>query len=364
MICDEIGFWEIENMRQSEYFNKVIVSRTNATKNWKNDHFTMVQIVCISNPNGQRGVMWDLWNDNAFHRYRYCFLANPENNIEEYNYWKKKMPADEFDSVYAATFTSASGGFITLEEYKDATKHEYECKPPLTQPIYFGGDFAGEDTVSRDVDSTVLIGTTHVKHDGEDKVQVCHTHEFPLRCKKQLVYDELARFPNIAKFAYDKPGVGDSVKNDLKDKGILPEFKIESLTYSLPNKSEVYYNMKRLFEQRLIMLPNITKLQEQLLGLRFEKTDAGHIKIHHKKEAMHDDWADALANACYAAKRLRGAIPSVTPLKRNPTSETKKQKLRTLVCPECEKEGKDGYYQGYNKSGKNLERTNCPIHTD
>ena len=34
IICDEIGFWEIDGMSQAEFFYKVIMSRINETKNW------------------------------------------------------------------------------------------------------------------------------------------------------------------------------------------------------------------------------------------------------------------------------------------------------------------------------------------
>ena len=37
------------------------------------------------------------------------------------------------------------------------------------------------------------------------------------------------------------------------------------------------------------------KLKEQLLGLRFERTDGGHIKVHHASEGLHDDLADAFS---------------------------------------------------------------------
>ena len=111
LIGDEIAFWEIEGMKQIEYFNKVIRSRVLETKNWKHDYFTMGQIFCISSTNAQQGIMWDLWNDEDFHQYRYCYLANPGNTLEEYLKAKKKFTTDEFDSVFAASFSSATGGF-------------------------------------------------------------------------------------------------------------------------------------------------------------------------------------------------------------------------------------------------------------
>ena len=308
IICDEIAFWDVERMDTMTFFNTVIVSRTLETKNWKNDFFIMGQVFCISNPNGQQGVLWKLWKNPNFNQYRYNFLANPSNTLEEY--LKLKSDPDissfEFDSVYAATFSSATGGFILQQEFEDAVR-EYIVFPPENVPLYFGGDFAGEDTTTRDTDYSILIAAIREKENNKDIFRVVHLKEFPLKTKKDVIYDELLKFPDRAKFAYDKVGVGDSVRNDLIEKGILTETQIEALTYSLPNKSDVYYNMKRLFEKRRIIIPNHSKLKEQLLGLRFKLTEGGHMKkpilqVHHERSGLHDDLADALANACWAAR--------------------------------------------------------------
>ena len=323
IVCDEIGFWKIERTDPIDYFERVVISRIQETQHWKpkvngidlSEYFTMGQVFCISSTNAQQGIMWNLWKNPDYHHYRYCWLSNPLNTLERYNELRKTKPTDVFDSVYAAVFSSATGGFITAAEYDDAIQ-QYTPIPSLTVPLYFGGDVAGEDTVSRDVDSTILMGGIKIREEKIDKVKVEYSKEFPLRSKKALVYDELARFKNIAQFAYDKMGVGDSVKNDLVDRHILAEYQIEALTYSLPNKSDVYYNLKHLFEQRKIILPpGLNKLREQLLGLRFERTQGGHmtkpqIKIHHDREGLHDDWADALANFCWAAMR-GSAVPVV-----------------------------------------------------
>ena len=70
----------------------------------------------------------------------------------------------------------------------------------------------------------------------------------------------------IAKLGYDKVGVGDKMSNDLVDRGILSRYAIEVLTYSLPNKSNVYINFQTLFEQGLLEGRDIPKLKEQLFG--------------------------------------------------------------------------------------------------
>ena len=101
----------------------------------------------------------------------------------------------------------------------------------------------------------------------------------------------------------------------------------------------MYYNMKHLFEQRRVMLPDIPKLKEQLLGLRFDKTDAGHIKVHHKKEGLHDDYADALANCLYMAARYGSGLSvdfvEIPNIKKKKEKKKRKGPRRAVLCKSC-----------------------------
>ena len=379
IIPDEEDFWVIDGMTQIEFFQRAIVTRTFETKNWKNNcicgtancgHFTMGQIFAISNPNMEGGLLYSQYKSPNWRSYRFNFLANPSNTLEEYNQAKEDLPSDIFNSTMAAVFSSVSGGFITEAEWKDAIR-DYQLITPAR--FFLGGDFAGEDTKGRDVDQSMLFGAENIKitplfsKNTKDLVKVCYFKEFPIRTQKEQIYYEISMFKEqIIKFAYDKVGVGDSVKNDLKERNILAEHQIEALTYSLPNKSEVYYNLKHLFEQRKIIVPNNPKLKEQLLGLRFEKTEGGYIKIHHKTEALKDDWADALANACYVARVLKVAEPYIGITKKYFHSATQaEQGLHTLVCHICEREdykGQAGYYRGHSPTGLNFAQVPCPRH--
>jgi len=325
IILDEVGFWEIKTIDDTKYFYQYLETRTNSTKDWKHEFLTMGQIIAISNPNGQQGLLWNLWqNDKRFHKYRFCWLAKPTNKLDGYLEKKDNLPSDVFDSSYAAVFNSAAGGFITQKELDDACKTEHLFKINKDEPFFLGGDFTGDDTYTRDIDLSVLYGVQKTE-DGEIKIVYCK--EFEPRTPKTEICEEIKRLNetyNIQLFAYDKIGVSDSILNYLIDNNILTEEQIEPLTYSLPQKSSVYSNLKLLFEQRSIKIPNfdgLNQLKEQLMNLKFVKTSSGHLKIHGAgkviiksgraefKEEKHDDHADAFANACYAA-RLETSSPS------------------------------------------------------
>lgn len=317
IIGDEIAFWE----NGSYIYNQVVEPRTNETVDWPSKVFTMGQVMMITNPNGKQGVGWELWIDQRYACYRFCWLANPKKKFEDYDAIRDRegMISAYFDSIYAAEFTSATGGFITQAEYEKCIINE-EINGGSQEFFFLGGDFAGQDTTTRDTDFTVLYGVEVIKTDDETpaKVRIVFQKEYPRKVDHNVVYaDMLLLRGRIAKFAYDRIGVSDSIKNDLIDKGILNEYQIDVLTYSLPNKTDIYTNMKHLFEQGRLEIPKdiYPQLKEQLLGLQFELTLAGHLnkpglKIHHSS-GLHDDHADAFANACYAALRLSQAQPNI-----------------------------------------------------
>ncbi|KKN19165.1 hypothetical protein LCGC14_0948510 [marine sediment metagenome] len=309
---DETGFWEKDsNLDPIEYYQQCIEPRTNATKNWKHPFLTMGQIVSITNPNGQDGLAWWLYNRDKYNQYVYNWLANQNNTLEEYKQAENELPPIRFASIYAAQYVITSGGFITLDQYNrfKAYNGELVVQPGFT--LYLGGDVAGESPKTKNTDSSVLYAVIQVKNKyfpQNPRLRVVHRKSFKPGTPREDFYNEidmLKKLPNvhIAKFAYDKPGVGDSVQRDLIGRGILSESQIEPLTYSLPSKSEVYLNFQQLFHQDMIEGCDIPELQEQLLALKVEQpTGSIHIKVHHKTEGIKDDEPDALANACFVAR--------------------------------------------------------------
>lgn len=356
-ICDEINFWEkIGELTPIEYYDQVIEPRSNMTKSWSHDFLTMGQIIFISNPNGKKGIGWRTFNvDNRFNNYRYCWLAYPGNTIEEYSDAKNRLPPYRFASIFAAEYVSSEGGFISIEQYEQFESYRAPFVIPAGCTLFLGGDVGGEDIKSKNRDFNILYGVIlieNVINPAYPRVRVVYRKQWPAGTKKQEIYNEIKRLSElegvtIGMFGYDKVGVGDKMKNDLIDQGILTEYQIESLTYSLPNKSDVYINLQALFEQDMIEGTEIPQLKEQILGLEVKQPEGSvHLKIHHRTEGTHDDDPDALANACYVAKRS-GAVPvglSIvkTDIKESSIDEDCRHFKRhhdsdgELVCSECE----------------------------
>jgi len=318
-LCDEINFWEKNSdLTPTDYYDQMLEPRTNMAKNFTHPFLTMGQIVFISNPNGQQGLGWRSFNgDSRFNNYIFNWLACPRNSLEEYIEAKNRLPPHRFASIYAAQYVSVEGGFISLEQYEKFASYNSPLIIPPGSVVFLGGDFAGEDVKGKATDWNVLYGVIQIPNKHQPlfpRIQVVYHKRFSPGTKKSEIYDELEHLKGlctIAKFAYDKVGVGDNVKSELIDRQIFIETQIESLTYSLPNKSEVYLNFQSLFQHGLIEGRDIPELKEQIMGLRVEQPEGSvHLKVHHKTEGVKDDEPDSLANACFAAKRL--ASPPVS----------------------------------------------------
>src|SRR3990167_3135369 len=316
-ICDEINFWEkINELSPIEYYDQVIEPRSNMTKSWTHPFLTMGQIVFISNPNGKKGIGWRTYSeDKRFNCYSYCWLAYPKNTLEEYEEARKRLPSYRFASIYAAEFVSAEGGFIEQEQYDDFVKYNSPLIIPPGSTLFLGGDFAGEDVKSKNRDDNVLFGVVQVENKNAPnfpRVRVVYYKEWPAGTNKNIIYDEISRLGSlptitIGSFAYDKVGVGDQIKMDLIGLGILSEYQIESLTYSLPNKSEVFLNAQRVFSLGMIEGREIPKLREQIMALEVTQPEGSvHLKIHHRTETIRDDF-------CFVAGTLvltnKGQVP-------------------------------------------------------
>ncbi len=308
---DELGYME----NGENFYEHVLEPSVSDTQHWEHQFLTMGQIFGVSNPNGKQGIMWKLWDTDArFSRYRFDWMAHPKNTKEMFLLKKDTVPPDVFDSEYAAVFSSASGRFITQEMYEGALDR-YQLVLPDDVPVFFGFDVAGEDVKSRNTDRTVMFGFIVLREvdEGVPKLtpKMVYYKCWPPRTQRKLVYQEILRVFRACNFcgiSYDKMGGGDTVFHSLTDPSgpyRLPAYMVHAQPFSLQNKSEIYRNLRELYQFGKIIHPDIPLLRKELETLDFERSESSiHLKIHHYKKTMKDDHPDALALACYEAIRM------------------------------------------------------------
>ncbi len=290
-LVDELHFYD-----NGEYFYKQILQpRTYTTKG---------QIIVFTNPNGQQGVGWELWNDEMFHRYRFNFLDCPTNTQEEFDRLCKNLTREQIDSTLLAIFTSPEGGFLTLQERKDMQEDRSSMLPSIiTKPIYIFFDWGKVN------DRTVRIigipnNSPEKSEDWASEAYVYEMIEYPSGTPYTKVIDEDLKelitsigSDKVAMVGWDNTGVGKGLEDFTKR---VEQLGIQAMPveFSLQNKSRIYTLFKLLAENKRIKIPYMKECDKQLSMLRFGKTSRGYLQVHHENERDRDDFPDAIAGFC------------------------------------------------------------------
>lgn len=286
---DELAFYD-----DGEYFHKQILQpRTYTTKG---------QIVVFSNPNGQQGIFWEIWNDDHFNHYKFNFLDCPTNTQEEFDRISSTLTREQIDSTLLAEFTDPEGGFLSLQERRDMQEERMSMIPSvITTPIYIFFDWA--KVVDRTV-RTIGIPVKKNEHEWSDEVYVYEMKEYPKDTPyTQIIDEDLKRLimdvgpANVAMVGWDNTGVGRGLEDFAKR---VEQLGIQAMPvgFELENKSRIYTLFKLLAEQRRIKIPKIGECDKQLSTLRFKRSMRGHLQVHHDNERDRDDFPDSIAGLC------------------------------------------------------------------
>lgn len=308
LLLDELAFYE-----DGDYFYKQIAQpRTYATKG---------QIKVYSNPNGQQGIFWELWNNSRFSKYRFNFLDCPNNTQQEFDELCEGLTQEQIDSTLLATFTSPVGGFFSLQERKAMQEDRPNQLPIIVQdPLYFFYDWGKIN------DPTVRIcGSPDGVDPASPNLTGIRVHEmkpYPLGTSYNAIIEDLEQtirevgFGRVVMVGWDNTGVGSGIEDfivRIRDLGV----QCMPVPFSLENKSRMYTIFKLLAERNLrgkpgIKIPYLPACDKQLASLTFTKTSREYFQIHHANEKDHDDFPDALAGLCILIVQPENPPVSIT----------------------------------------------------
>jgi hypothetical protein len=117
---------------------------------------------------------------------------------------------------------------------------------------------------------------------------------------------ELQRKKNCEKIIIDSTGIGAGVYDMCKEQGLpVIEFHYGGSPHDKEKfanaKAEMYWNLRTIFERKELILtkhPKLPKLVSDLTGIKYEYNSKGKMLIIDPPKSP--DYADALAEACYA----------------------------------------------------------------
>lgn len=291
LLIDELAFYD-----DSRYFYFQVALPTT--------YRTRGRIVCFSNPNGQTGAFWELWNDPQFARYRFTFLDCPGNTQEMYDKEILALTREERESSLDVVFTSAAGSFLSQREREAIQEQRANMIPTvITEPLYIFFDFAkARDRTLR------AIG---VPVQGTDNLVGVNVHEMfeydqgtpydSIIADLHLLIQEVGP-DNVAMIGWDNTGVGGGIEDFIKKVGELGII-CTPVKFDLETKSRNYTLFKLLVERTVagrtgIKIPFTVEGNKQLSTLVMKKSANNKLMVHHADERDRDDYPDAIVGLC------------------------------------------------------------------
>jgi len=256
-----------------------------------------------------KGDVWEKWmrgmypkkeNDKSYGCFHYNYKDNPHLSKEGVEEIERDIEEYGEDSIYVqceiyGDFVEDRDVYFKRELVESCIDDNLSCDMEYVpeHKHYNGTDVAGEGQ-----DESVFIS---IKNEN-DIFKCCNVSNYEKNKPREVVnmMKILDDKYHYKKGKIDKTGIGegpaDWISEVLGDDG---RFSGERFTQQL--KMDMYSNLKKLMNQGKLKIPRHKKLIFQLCDFRYEMMSSGGLKLHHSEKG-HDDYCDALALACWAAK--------------------------------------------------------------
>lgn len=202
---------------------------------------------------------------------------------------RQSMTKSQFDQEFLCKPTSANALFSNIEESVQKEKPEYE-RVYIGMDIGVAQDYTVLTAISENYD-IIGIDRFNFKEEGMD------SEEF-----KQRIKDFYLHYESEDKLyaAYFEVNNNDLLFDDLTDDDRL--FKMVPFSTTSKSKPEMIKNLMKLFEDRLITIPNNDGLIKELYDFRSKRNPiTGNLQFSNT-EGKHDDMVMSLAIAAYCAR--------------------------------------------------------------
>jgi len=217
---------------------------------------------------------------------------------------RTQLTPDEFTVLYEANFP---------EESEDALFKwlwiKFATDNPFTEYVP-DKKYLGVDVAEAGLDWTVATKVIETAEKNYIVTDIKHWHKADTMATVGQIIEYNRDF-NADKIKVDAIGVGKGVYDRLVElKQPAQPIKVGMSATREPErflnqKSQFYWNLRTLFEEGRITIPNHSQLIKELRSMRYELTSAGKIKIIDPEDKS-PDYADSLMLSC--AEGVRGAI--------------------------------------------------------
>ena len=251
-----------------------------------------------------KGSVWERWlrgtkGDADYGCFHYNYKDNPYLAAEGIKEIEKDIKEWGEDSIYVQC--EIYGNFVEDRDvyFKRALINECVEEYGMGYAHPKASYVLGVDVAGEGEDESVFI----VMEEFNDRVRVNFIDNYEKNKPREIVgkakiLDEQYGF---VKVYLDETGAGEGPTDWLKES--LSEERVEGIKFTVKSKMDMYSNLRKMMQQGKLKFPNHKKLVYQLADLRYEVMSSGDLKIHHSEKG-HDDYADALALACWYFKEF------------------------------------------------------------
>ena len=280
-------------------------------------------LILQGSPKGMSNYFYKCYSEPTwkFSPYHFPSSVSPLISDEDIEEARLTLPDNEFRQEYLGEFISSVGVMFTPEEVDAAIRRTAIQRdfPFKAFEYYLGYDparFGDDDGVG------VILERRPMPEKSAEAtlrgwkewaaVKIIEVKNAPLTDQIRLI-KQLHNVWNFKRIVVDATGMGGGVTDAL----VEDRLPVEGFQFSYKSKAEVYFNLKQIFENQNMLLPENAKMRKQLLELQREQSEkSGFIKIFHPRRGA-DDYPTALALAAWSGTRKRpsqvlfGRIPGV-----------------------------------------------------
>jgi hypothetical protein len=298
ILCDEIAFWGLdETMKETD--ERIMKAVRPAMKQFK--EYGM--LIKLSSPAIRRGVLF-----NEYKKHREGTLPNTYAVFKAPS-WMMNSPAilgtqdlkeewlldpDSFDVEYRANFMDSLSNFIRPDTIDKAVMPRIQFMAPDGKGIKYR---AAIDAAFKS-DAFTFTVSAYVN----DRLKVYVSHGWKGSKAKPVSANAVAEYVRTTckQFGIDHVAADQFAFQPLKEIFERYNVNLQEYTFNTNYKKKIYANLKKLFHNLQIDIPDNEILVRELKELVVEQTGTGNIRIGHPQGGS-DDYADSLAISAFHA---------------------------------------------------------------
>jgi phage FluMu gp28-like protein/transposase-like protein len=270
------------------------------------------RITILSTPFEEHSFFYKLASDEEryymFSRHKTDIYAAMSDglNVADFDELKDMMDADTFASAYECQFIDDEAALLPIALIKACVADYRPRLPEANQSVYGGFD------IGRVKDRSALAAIALNENDAANcqkdqarlrlaALDILHKASF---AEQERVLSDFLKINPLAMLKIDKTGIGMATAERLKER--FPH-RVEGVYFTAASKEALALNLKKHFEDKLIVIPNDPALIADLHAIKRKAGAKSFLYDADRNAAGHADrfWALALALSHFEIARKR-----------------------------------------------------------